>query len=782
MNIFKFTKQSGARALAVFALLSMVAGMMPQQAFASDHQIVICHATGGDNYSSPSPTKAQIYGDIDATTGANAHGSLEIGVHPDDIIPPFSAGNQGGQTWGDYPGKNWTTVFSNGLTGEEIYNNGGCDGVPAPTTGTITIEKTVVNDNGGTAVAGDFTFRIDGSVAALDTAITVDAGAHTVSEDAFANYTAGDWGGDCALDGSITVEAGTDYVCTITNDDDEIIVPTGTLTVVKEILDGPVATVADFSYSLNGGADTAFEVGGTNYVLEAGSSFAVTESAAAGYTVTTDGCSGTIAENTTSVCTITNTWIPTCSDNIQNQDETGVDTGGVCGNGGGGNGPEMCTVEIVSDTSAFVVERDANAVATYEHAAWTADNDTNVAGATWIWADAQVQDPTNDETYTFRNQFGFVGNVTNATLYVASDNGHVASINGGTDFSFGSSFNNLQSYDVTSEIASGNNELLVAVTNSGTANSNYTSNPAGALYRLVIEGEVTSDDDCLTDYYVEPETHLVFGYVWHDENENEEWDGYEEEEPTEESLLGWTVEITDGETTYSTTTDSDGYYYFFVPEGTWTITEVVEEGWERTTQESYEVTVPMQLQQQAQFSFVDAVMNFLIPTAHAQIPVQVGQGPFNFGNVQIPVLSCELVITSYIGNTVSLSWTSVGAVSADITNVGAVDVNGSTTVPGINQDTEFVMTVLDRQNGQATCSTDIEFHGGGGGSRGGSSTGTRPDPEVLGVSTPEPLVLGEQVDAVPTGAPNAGAGGTSMNINFGISWSALLTMSSRRHD
>jgi len=86
--------------------------------------------------------------------------------------------------------------------------------------GTITIQKTVVNDDEGTAVADDFTFRINGDVVSHGVAIEVAPGAYTVSEDAFSGYTAGDWGEDCAADGSITVMPGEDYVCTVTNDDD----------------------------------------------------------------------------------------------------------------------------------------------------------------------------------------------------------------------------------------------------------------------------------------------------------------------------------------------------------------------------------------------------------------------------------------------------------------------------------------------------------------------------------------------------------------------------------
>jgi hypothetical protein len=60
-------------------------------------------------------------------------------------------------------------------------------------------------------------------------------------------------------------------------------------------------------------------------------------------------------------------------------------------------------------------------------------------------------------------------------------------------------------------------------------------------------------------------------------------------------------------------------------------------------------------------------------------------------------------------------------------------------------------------------------------SRHSGSSGTRvnrhatPEPQVLGVSTSSPAVLGEQVSVVPTGAPDTGAGGTSTNNTLTLS-------------
>ncbi len=83
---------------------------------------------------------------------------------------------------------------------------------PIPTT--ITITKSVV---GGTATTGSFTYRIDGNAVPLNTANTVAAGAHTVTETGGpANYVA-TFGGSCNGAGQITAVSNTNVTCTITN-------------------------------------------------------------------------------------------------------------------------------------------------------------------------------------------------------------------------------------------------------------------------------------------------------------------------------------------------------------------------------------------------------------------------------------------------------------------------------------------------------------------------------------------------------------------------------------
>lgn len=83
----------------------------------------------------------------------------------------------------------------------------------------LTVTKVVVNDDGGTSVAGDFTLTLSGLSITSGVATTTAAGTYTVAETGPDGYT-GTFTGDCAADGSITMTAGNTYTCTLTNDDD----------------------------------------------------------------------------------------------------------------------------------------------------------------------------------------------------------------------------------------------------------------------------------------------------------------------------------------------------------------------------------------------------------------------------------------------------------------------------------------------------------------------------------------------------------------------------------
>ncbi len=194
------------------------------------------------------------------------------------------------------------TVASNNIVSCTFINS------PKPT---LTLVKTVVNNNGGTKTAADFQAKIDGTNVAWSTAIPLSAGAHTASEIGLPTYAASNWGGDCASNGTITLSLGQNATCTITNDD---IAPK--LTVIKNVINpyGSSLPASSFPLFVNGNLVTS---GATNSYNTG--SHTITETQQTGYQFT--GISGdcsqdqqgvisallSLADNYT--CTLTNTAI-----------------------------------------------------------------------------------------------------------------------------------------------------------------------------------------------------------------------------------------------------------------------------------------------------------------------------------------------------------------------------------------------------------------------------------------------------------------------------------------
>lgn len=185
---------------------------------------------------------------------------------------------------------------------------------------TVVLRKVVVNDDGGTLTQDDFPVTFDDADAAWDEVITTTAGDHTAAEETQPGYIAGDWGGDCDADGSLTAEVGGAYECTITNDD----APAG-LTVIKEVVndDGGTAEPGDFTLEVTpDGGDTETVTTGTQTTVAAGT-YTVGEQELAGYELTDISCDDgteladgattvdvTVANDESVVCTVTNDDLP----------------------------------------------------------------------------------------------------------------------------------------------------------------------------------------------------------------------------------------------------------------------------------------------------------------------------------------------------------------------------------------------------------------------------------------------------------------------------------------
>jgi len=182
-----------------------------------------------------------------------------------------------------------------------------------PANPTLTLVKTVMNDNGGTATASSFQAKIDGNNVNWSTPVVVTAGAHTASEVTLAGYTASSWGGDCAADGTVTLAAGQNKTCTITNND---VAPKLTLNKILTQNNGGdlFHTVANWILSAVGPVNLS----GTNGVMS-GSNFkagtyVLSESGPSGYSASDWDCEGgsldddevTIGLGEDVNCTITN--------------------------------------------------------------------------------------------------------------------------------------------------------------------------------------------------------------------------------------------------------------------------------------------------------------------------------------------------------------------------------------------------------------------------------------------------------------------------------------------
>ncbi len=197
---------------------------------------------------------------------------------------------------------NYVLTCVNGAN--SVVKNATVTVTPVVTTATLTLVKTVVNNNGGTATEANFQAKINGGNVAWETALTVPAGAHTVSETGMTGYTASAWGGDCAADGTITLAAGENKTCSITNDDQA-----GTLVVEKVLTqnDGRTETADAFSFQVNGGVATAFESDAQNSLVVNAGTYSVVEVENANYTTTYNNCTNVvIANGGTATCTITN--------------------------------------------------------------------------------------------------------------------------------------------------------------------------------------------------------------------------------------------------------------------------------------------------------------------------------------------------------------------------------------------------------------------------------------------------------------------------------------------
>jgi CSLREA domain-containing protein len=213
------------------------------------------------------------------------------------------------------------TCAANGNITLTLAQNATCTITASDNPPTLRVITSVVNDNGGTLPPGNFSAHVRAGGADVNgspqpgtpsgTLYTLSAGVtYTVAGGTVAGYSF-TISGDCAPNGTITMQLDQDRVCTIVANDGA-----ATLTVVTQVVndDGGAATPGDFIVSIRlNGTEVASRLGsaaGTAFSLAGNSTYAVTAAGATGYTIGVAGdCAGdgsvTLAVGASRTCSVT---------------------------------------------------------------------------------------------------------------------------------------------------------------------------------------------------------------------------------------------------------------------------------------------------------------------------------------------------------------------------------------------------------------------------------------------------------------------------------------------
>lgn len=496
--------------------------------------------------------------------------------------------NGGGATAFESDGQNDMTVNAGTYSVTEpavsgystSYNN--CSGVVVTNGGeatctvtntaiapTLKLVKTVVTDNGGTATAANFQGKVDGNNVAWEAVTNVTVGSHTASEVNLPGYTAGDWGTDCAVDGSVTLALGQNKVCTITNDD---IQPK--LTLVKTVINdnGGTLHVSDFPLFVN----TTGVISGVANGLNAGS-YTASETNQTGYAAGTWGgaCAAngtvTLAVGDDKTCTITNDDVApklhlrkVVVNNYGGEatvDDFTLTADGTTTNDFYGTSPVDSGTSLLADTFALSETGPSG----YASSVWVCVGGTQAGSNITVGIGSEATCTiTNDDiqpkltvTKVVVDEFGGSKEVADFPLFVSG-----------------------------SPVVSGEQN--------GFNVGNYTISETGdAGYSAVISGDCHADGavslaladekECIiTNTAIPAEIH---GSKFEDVNGNGVWDS------GESALAGWTINLT-GTENGTAVTDANGNYSFTdLSVGTYIVTETQQIGWTQTTANPSAITV-----------------------------------------------------------------------------------------------------------------------------------------------------------------------------------------------
>lgn len=146
---------------------------------------------------------------------------------------------------------------------------------------------------------------------------------------------------------------------------------------------------------------------------------------------------------------------------------------------------QSCKVNVVS-AEGDTGEGNGNAVAAWVHPGWaTALN----SFATWIWDSYKITNLATDESKTFTKTFQVDSPIDDATLEFATDNRYWVTINGNSVASSTGEFNYgalTGPIDVKDYLNTGTNTIKIKIENIANGETDPEVNPAGGIYRLVI--------------------------------------------------------------------------------------------------------------------------------------------------------------------------------------------------------------------------------------------------------------------------------------------------------
>lgn len=451
----------------------------------------------------------------------------------------------------------------------------------------LTLKKTVVNDDGGTKTVSDFPLYINGKAAVSGTAYTLDAGSYTATESGLSGYTATAWGTDCNADGTITLAPGDTKTCTITNND---VAPTVTLTKTVTNDNGGTKSASDFTLTLDGVAVTQ----GNATTVKANTAIAIDEASVSGYRfvrITGDrGCptalggTVTLSEGQNLSCTVENDDIPARLTVIKNVDNAGVATtssdaftmtiaGVAVPDGDSFPGSSSGTTRTVIPGTYSVTESGP--------AGYTASESATCSGSIALGEEktCTVTNTRDTATLTVKKNVDYDGN---------------GDLTGNMD--------RVDATDWTWDIAGGEQDIVTGQTKTLGTGTYTVSEDQKSDYELVgwscsneQSGSTNSatvslgkGDHVTCTFTNRVKTGSISGYKWNDVDGNGRFD-MESEVGKESGIANWTVFIDtdkdsildDGET--SATTSADGSYTMngLLP-GSYRVCEVIKSGWKQT--------------------------------------------------------------------------------------------------------------------------------------------------------------------------------------------------------